>query len=191
MVPSRRAAGDTWCQHAAGEAFVLSGEALLKGHEPVIEVTQYIIVRRDLPRGTMCAQVAHAAGESFVLSYPRSSVKERPASEQDDREVGGSSPSAGANPLFITIVVVLGVRDEARLLRLERRLIRGGVPHVAIREPDEPYNGALTAIGIPPGPREPVAKYLHKLNPIPNGDDNGQSDDQRGDGVAEDAEGAA
>lgn len=157
----------------------------------MIEFTQYIIVRRDLPRGTMCAQVAHAAGESFVLTYPRSSVKEQPASEQDVRGVGGSSPSAGANPLH-TIVVVLGVRDEARLLRLERRLLRGGVSHVAIREPDEPYHGALTAIGIPPGPREPLAKYLHKLNPIPNGDEcDGESDDQRGDGVAEDVEGTA
>jgi hypothetical protein len=45
------------------------------------------------------------------------------------------------------IVVVLGARNEHRLLRLEKELIEGAVAHVAIRETDgrTPNGGRLGA----------------------------------------------
>jgi len=67
---------------------------------------------------------------------------------------------------------VLAVRSEAELAVLERKLQRAGIPHVAIREPDAPYNGALTAIGlVPVEDRSTVKRFLSSLpllgNPVP------------------------
>lgn len=60
-------------------------------------------------------------------------------------------------------VVVLAARDEAHLLDLEQRLLAGGHAHVAIREPDEPFSGAITAIGLPPAPKKSAPRFLSKL----------------------------
>lgn len=80
----------------------------------------YCIVRDDLPRGTLAAQLIHAAGES------------------SERVATG------------THAVALAAKDEAHLSRIEAKLQRRGISHTAIREPDSPYNGALMAIGIEP-----------------------------------------
>lgn len=80
----------------------------------------YVIVRDDLPRGVLAAQLIHAAGES-----------------------SGEVPSG-------TRAVCLTVPDEESLARIEERLARRDVPYVAIREPDAPWNNALMAIGIVP-----------------------------------------
>lgn len=77
-------------------------------------------MRRDLPVGFLAAQVVHAAGESSPGDLPCG-----------------------------TIAVVL-VASPEELEALERRLAREGIAHVAIREPDAPWNGMLTAIGIAP-----------------------------------------
>jgi hypothetical protein len=127
-------------------------------------LTHYIIARRDLTVGDLVAQVAHAAGESFFLLRPSTIrslglkpggvaglipaegstlipgrlEKERPSSNGN---VAGSSPAPGAIDIDNTIVVVLGARNEHRLLRLEKELIEGAVAHVAIRETDGPHAG--------------------------------------------------
>lgn len=90
-------------------------------------------MRRDLPLGVICAQLVHAAGESSP---------------------GNITPDTHA--------VVLAVRDELELLALERRLIEAGVVHIAIREADEPYYGALMAIGLPPGPQKQQGRLLRQ-----------------------------
>lgn len=69
--------------------------------------THYVIVRADLPLGTLVAQVIHAAGESVV------------------------SPVAPN-----THAVALAADDETHLASIERRLIELGLDHRAIREPD-------------------------------------------------------
>lgn len=79
-----------------------------------------MIVRADLPVGFLAAQVVHAAGESSP---------------------GNLDPGTNAVVLAAT---------PGQLADLERRLARAGVPHVAIREPDEPWCGALCAIGLEP-----------------------------------------
>ena len=58
-------------------------------------------------------------------------------------------------------MVVLGARNEYRLLRLEKELIEGAVAHVAIRETDGPHAGHLMAVGLVPAPEAAVA---HRLN---------------------------
>jgi hypothetical protein len=42
------------------------------------------------------------------------------------------------------------VASEAELAALVERLERAALPHVAVREPDLPWSGALMAIGISP-----------------------------------------
>lgn len=93
------------------------------------------MVRSDLPLGFLAAQIVHAAGES----------------------------SPGNMPVN-TNAVVLSVPDECSLHLLERQLQRAGVQHVSIREPDAPWNGALTAIGLMPiADRSTVKPLLTRL----------------------------
>jgi hypothetical protein len=83
--------------------------------------THYCIVRADLPRGVLAAQLIHAAGESSPGGLPQG-----------------------------TRAVALAARCELQLARIERRLLQLGIDHRAIREPDPPWNGALMAIGLAP-----------------------------------------
>ncbi len=84
-------------------------------------MTHYIIVRSDLPLGFLAAQVTHASGESSPGNLPKA-----------------------------TNAVVLSVATEADLMDLAARLSAAGVPHVLIEEPDAPWNGQATAIGLVP-----------------------------------------
>lgn len=84
--------------------------------------------------GQVCAQLVHASGESSPGNLPEN-----------------------------THAVVLGVENEAKLLALERDLILLNIPHRAIREPDPPFNGALTAIGIVPAPKPSVKHAVSNL----------------------------
>lgn len=80
-----------------------------------------MIVREDLPRGTLAAQIVHAAGESSPGDLPTN-----------------------------TFAVALAARDEAHLQEIERQLVARKIPHRAIREPDAPWSNALMAIGVVP-----------------------------------------
>lgn len=86
-----------------------------------MSLTHYVVVRSDLPLGFLAAQVVHAAGESSLARVP-----------------------IGTN------AVVLAVPDEPALLAIAARLEAAGVAHTLIREPDAPWHGAATAIGIEP-----------------------------------------
>ena len=81
-------------------------------------------MRRDLALGTLAAQLIHAAGASVAFG-------------------------SGALPPD-TRAIALMVDDEAGLALLAERLELAAVPHVAIREPDPPWSGALMAIGLSP-----------------------------------------
>jgi hypothetical protein len=70
---------------------------------------------------------------------------------------GESSPGNLPNN---TYAVALGVSDELELLALEDVLLREGVAHHSIREPDAPYNGALMAIGLVPQERSLTLRKL-------------------------------
>lgn len=94
----------------------------------------YIIIRNDLSLGNFAAQLAHAAGESVSTPLPKN-----------------------------THVVILAVRGEAALLAVAEKLSLSNILFTLIEEPDAPFNGAATALGIHPGPRTHVRKVLAHL----------------------------
>lgn len=100
-------------------------------------LTHFCIVRQDLPRGTLAAQLIHAAGESSV-QVPEG-----------------------------TFAVALAAKNEGHLALIEQKLRTLGIPHHAVREPDAPWNGALMAIGLPPttdrSSVKPITKSLRLL----------------------------
>lgn len=60
--------------------------------------------------------------------------------------------------------VVLAAADEAQLEWAARQLDQANIPHVVIREPDPPYCGAATAIGVlPVEDRRGARRALRKL----------------------------
>lgn len=80
-----------------------------------------------------------------------------PKVEGSDKLDGNSLPEN-------THAVVLAVPDEPALLALADRLSRRGLVHKLIREPDEPFNGAATAIGVAPTfARREVRRVLSNL----------------------------
>jgi Peptidyl-tRNA hydrolase PTH2 len=88
-----------------------------------------------MPHGVQLAQLTHAAGESVV---------------------GRELPPD-------THAVVLAAAGEDELLAISAALAQAGVEHVTIREPDPPYLGAATALGIPPQERAPLRRLLRHL----------------------------
>lgn len=59
--------------------------------------------------------------------------------------------------------VVLAAEGEAALVAVKEKLVRAGIAHVAIREPDAPWNGALMAVGVAPGKKEVLRRFLSSL----------------------------
>lgn len=55
-----------------------------------------------------------------------------------------------------TVVVALVAERSEDLEHLGARLLQAGIQHVVIREPEEPYRGAATAVGIEPTDRDRV-----------------------------------
>lgn len=83
----------------------------------------------------MAAQITHAAGESITEELP---------------------PNTNA--------VVLAAKNEIEIRQIARKLELAGIPHVAIREIDPPWDGQMTAIGIVPVEnRALVKKFLSSL----------------------------
>ena len=60
-------------------------------NEPLVH---YVIVRRDLSIGQVCAQIVHAAGASIALKAGSSG--RAPRSSNANAEVGGANPSQPA-----------------------------------------------------------------------------------------------
>lgn len=87
-------------------------------------LSHYIIVRRDLPIGIMCAMVAHAAGES--AAWNTSLITES------------------------TRAIILQAKNEDHLEKIRGYLIGENIPHVRIVESTGPYAHQLMSIGIVP-----------------------------------------
>lgn len=98
---------------------------------------QYVVIHRSaaaLP-GVLACQAIHAATE--CLRHPQ------------------SFPVSGD-----THVGVLVAEKAEDLEQLAIKLQIAGIHHVLIREPDPPYNGAATAVGIEPQDRDAVRAYV-------------------------------
>ena len=96
-----------------------------------------MIVRDDVPLGVQLAQTIHAAGWSAQLPAARATA-----------------------PPTIAVALAASPRE---LADLGRTLAAAGVPHVLVHEPDEPWRGALMAIGVVPASRALVRRYLAHL----------------------------
>ena len=81
-------------------------------------LTQFIIVRSDLPLGMIAAQVAHAAGVG---------------SERHPPDVH---------------VVVLAASDEDHLRSISQRLLDADVAQTLVQEVDPPYTHQAMSIGL-------------------------------------------
>ena len=90
-----------------------------------------------MPLGHIVAQSVHAAGESPISTVPTG-----------------------------THAVILSVPTEQKLLELEMKLINEGIEHTSIREPDVPYSGAITAIGLRPSIKTPKIKKVLSSLPL-------------------------
>jgi len=104
---------------------------------PARPLTHYVVVRADIPYGSIVAQTIHAAGESVLDAVPDG-----------------------------TYAVALAAKGEHQLLVLEQSLLAKGIPHAAVRESDEPYSGQLMAIGVAPCDRSLVREEMRKFSLI-------------------------
>ncbi len=130
----RRARNGLTCVYKGSSGWECSRFINARPVEDSDPITHFVIVRRDLPPGVLAAQLVHAAGES----------------SNGDLAEG-------------TFAVVLAVADQAALSAERARLSLAGVAHVAIHEPDAPYDGALMAIGLRPGPRSQLRRHVAQL----------------------------
>jgi len=96
-----------------------------------------VIVRDDAPPGVQLAQTIHAAGQSAQLP--------------------------GAGPASPPTIAVALAASPYELALLARALADANVPHVLVHEPDEPWRGALMAIGLAPSPRALVRRFVAHL----------------------------
>jgi len=71
--------------------------------------------------------------------------------------------AAAAAPPTIAVALAASL-DE--LLALQRALAVRDLPHVLVREPDEPWRDAPMAIGVVPMPRARVRRLLAHLRPV-------------------------
>jgi hypothetical protein len=105
-------------------------------------LTHYIIVRKDMPTGAACAQITHAAGESFFYYKPK--------------RLGLLEEG--------TVAVVLGVENQNCLKYYAKRLRQAGIKFVMIRENEGPLANQVTAIGVvPTEDRETVRAVLKRV----------------------------
>lgn len=146
--------------------------------------THYVVVRRDLALGVLLAMIAHAAGESFyklashtwtvpsmmATAAPSGGLSLRPSSSEKEQhvfsvQVGGSSPPWGSTfePSH-TVAIVLGARNEGRLVKLEAALLANGIAHAAIRETEGEHAGQLMAVGLIPGPKETLSAFVNSFH---------------------------
>lgn len=102
-------------------------------------LTQYILLHQSLKKvpGAAAAQAAHAATECLR-------AKDLPV------------------PHYTT-VVVLEVDSSESLHFYSRHLASRDIHHVLIHEPDEPYNGAATALGVVPMEKGKVGGLFEDL----------------------------
>ena len=92
-------------------------------------------MRSDLSRGQLAAQLVHAIGESVSDTVPEG-----------------------------TYAIVLAVPNIKGLLEIRRALEDADISHKLICEPDSPFNGAPTCIGISPTTdRKRIRKVLGRL----------------------------
>lgn len=112
---------------------------------------QYVIVHKSCRNhpGVLACQVAHAAGESLYEAMAAESGVVVLDEDIDPRKI---------------YVVALEAESDADLRDLASALAAANIRHALIEEPDPPYNGAATAVGITPSTdRARLKPFLEKF----------------------------
>lgn len=152
-------------------------DSIARHEEPLYH---YILVRSDIPFGDIAAQVTHAAGESAAAwaikqayeialktIWPRDGSETPPTHDQVGDYLDHLSGWRSGGALRLpenTHAVVLAAQNEQELLDLSTKLTAARIPHTLIREPDAPFNGAATAVGIQPMHRRKLKKFLGRYS---------------------------
>lgn len=127
-------------------------------------IVHYIVIRRDLTFGEYSAQLGHA-GEAYAL---RRDVEQRVYAEW--MCTNDNLPKPHEVAFNETTVIVKGIRNEGRLLKLEAELKAAGVPHVAIREEEGEKGGRiagqLTVVSFMPAEPGPLQRHLNGIHTI-------------------------
>jgi hypothetical protein len=117
----------------------------------MFHLTQYIVVRRDLPLDDIMPQACHGAGKaSFWSGYQ---VGLRSATSFKEQEV---TPDWG-HPTRI----LKGARNEKKLIALSLKLQKLQIPHVTVTEPEGELKGQMTSLSLLPGDKETLAPLLN------------------------------
>lgn len=93
-----------------------------------------MVVRGDIPIGRQAGYILHAAAIS-----------------SHGKHVDGC------------YAIALKCKDEAELRQIRFDLERAGIELESFVESDSPYGGQLMSIGLVPGPRSKLRKYLSQL----------------------------
>ena len=102
-----------------------------------------MLVRKDMSLGQIAAQLVHAAGET-----------------------------ATPLPVTGTHAVVLSLKNEEQLFLVAEKLSSRRIPYKVIYEPDSPFNGEATAIGLyPTKDRKQIRRALSRLSLLTSKED--------------------
>lgn len=104
-----------------------------------------------------------SSGGTGLEALPDTTSAQRESPAVNGERGPGSANYGTFNPSE-TYAIVLGARNESKLYKLLRHIIRDRIPHVAVFEPDEPYNGALMAIGLVPAPKQKIMMYINDFH---------------------------
>ena len=116
----------------------------------MFHLTQYIVVRRDLPLEDILPQACHAAGKASFMWGVKLARTNEPLP-------GPITPDWG-HPTRI----IRGSKNEGRLRKLAGILTAHRIDFVTITEPDEgPLKGQMTALALFPGEKETLAPLLN------------------------------
>ena len=77
----------------------------------------------------------------------------------------------GAEPTAPPTIAIALAATLDELVALGHALAAADVPHVLVHEPDEPWRGALMAIGVVPSSRARVRRYVAHLPLVRRKDD--------------------
>lgn len=117
------------------------------------ELTQFILVRRDLPLEKIVVYAAHAAGKAmfaYCAKLAHEGLWAQAKWETLDPQWG------------FPYRIVRGARNEAKLNKARKTLIEAGVTLAEIVEPDDgPFKGQLVALATFPGVKDRLSALLN------------------------------
>lgn len=159
--------------HAAGESFYKLAEVAQRKSSEFLtrgsEVQVLPSAPPSFPAGSVAGVLTGAVGSNPAPGASSGgtgleALPDTPSTQRESPAVNGERGPGSANYGTFnpseTYAIVLGARNEGKLARLFNVLRGNQVPHVAVFEPDEPYNGALMAIGLVPAPKKNVIGYI-------------------------------